>query len=159
MEYRKSDVSGLAGQKRAEAKQKLQPDDRQRSGIRFLRSVHVQAGDSSVAQRTTKKTEVSTQSHVEKRERRVQTKLSSIDSSQIKSIKELQRKARHIQAVLTSPVRSVRSSALSSKSDGTEIAYSGDGFKFKLSTQNTPISSTAVLEYRYSSQYKDVFQT
>ncbi|RCN30307.1 hypothetical protein ANCCAN_23917, partial [Ancylostoma caninum] len=100
-------------------------------------------------------TDVSTQStEVKKQERRSQTKLSSIDSSEIMSLKELQRKARRVRELMTSPLQSVRSSLLSSGSDGTAISHSGEGFKFNLSSESSAISSAVVLEYSYSDRSK-----
>ncbi|EYC42471.1 hypothetical protein Y032_0530g2999 [Ancylostoma ceylanicum] len=123
--------------------------------LRFMKSTGAQTDEPFIPTAVKETTEVSTQStEVKKQERRSQTKLSSIDSSEIMSLKELQKKARRIQEIMTSPLQSVRSSILSSGSDGTAISHSGDGFKFNLSSESSAISSAVVLEYSYSDRSK-----
>uniref|UniRef100_A0A7I4YXF1 Ion_trans_2 domain-containing protein n=1 Tax=Haemonchus contortus TaxID=6289 RepID=A0A7I4YXF1_HAECO len=93
--------------------------------LRFMRSVGEQTDEGDTNQETPQVYEVGVQSNeVRQMDRHCQTKLSSITTREIMAINEVKRRARH--PTLRFQQRSIRSSQLSSTSDGKPAAAPGD---------------------------------
>ncbi|KAK6753788.1 hypothetical protein RB195_013021 [Necator americanus] len=106
-----------------------------KSELRFMKCTAAQTEQLPASLAPVSTAEVSTQSaEIKTEERRSQTKLSSIDSHEIMSIRELRRRSKRPRETIISPLSlySVRSSILSTGSEGTSATRADN-------QQNSPI--------------------